>query len=45
MECWIFLGSRIIGCSINGNINALATVNGEKTEVLNKISARRVGGC
>jgi hypothetical protein len=31
--------------SINGNIDAVATVSGEKTDVVNKISGKRLGGC
>ncbi|MSQ70662.1 MAG: DUF3617 family protein [Betaproteobacteria bacterium] len=31
--------------TINGTIDAVAMVAGEKTELVNKISARRLGGC
>jgi hypothetical protein len=31
--------------SMNGTITAVANVGGEKTELSNKVSARRLGGC
>jgi hypothetical protein len=31
--------------TMNGTISAIANVGGEKTELSNKISARRLGGC
>ncbi len=31
--------------SMNGTITAIANVGGEKTELSNKVSARRLGGC
>jgi hypothetical protein len=31
--------------AMNGTISAIANVGGEKTELSNKISARRLGGC
>ncbi len=31
--------------TINGTLSAIADVGGEKTELSNKISARRLGGC
>jgi hypothetical protein len=31
--------------TMNGAVSAIANVGGEKTELSNKISARRLGGC
>ena len=31
--------------TMNGTITAIANVGGEETELSNKVSARRLGGC